>query len=170
MNMSMQMLGGDKKLISAPPENPKHKRPNDFNSSGPWPRVYSETVLLAVDDDLRVLKTIERLMSKSFDKILTAENALLAEWLLKNTSITHLVVDYDLGENDPNGFKLITKWRTQYPQIGKGIIFTGQEGLTNRAPDYVDLVVNKSADVEVLRAALGMTNEKSEHKPNRMED
>ncbi|MCP4601447.1 MAG: response regulator [Proteobacteria bacterium] len=97
-----------------------------------------EIVLVVIDDDL-VLKLCERTLPAHFNEIYFALNPDEAKDYLINHRITHLVVDYDLGNDEteqpyPNGYTLAQKWIREYPTIEHAIIFTGE------GPEYPQLL------------------------------
>ena len=133
------------------------KPTQSLEKAGSWPATAFEgSTILLVDDNEQVLKTLSRVLDKYFDNILVAPNSVHAKWLLSNTNVSHVVCDYNLGHDDPDGFNLVSSWRQQYKQIKKSKIYSGSSGLENSSPKHVDAVVDKSADVSVLLKALNV--------------
>ncbi|MCP4677493.1 MAG: response regulator [Deltaproteobacteria bacterium] len=100
-------------------------------------RIPDEVVLVVIDDEL-VLKLCERALPAHFNEIYFALNPDEATEHLINHRITHLVVDYDLGNDEtqqpyPDGYTLARGWIRDYSNIKHAIIFTGE------GPEYPHL-------------------------------
>ena len=70
--------------------------------------------------------------------------------------ITHVVCDYFLGNQFPNGSELLAKWRTGFPCIRVAVLLSGSE-LDAIAPEPgIDWVLSKPPDLGRLKHALGL--------------
>ena len=111
-------------------------------------------VLLIVDDDPRICRMLSRRLESSFDGFHTAGTPADAERKLKEESITHLICDFNLGEEAPNGTDLIAKWRSQYPSIERAVLFTSAPLNDKIKPAGVDALIHKTTDFNQLMEAL----------------
>jgi DNA-binding NarL/FixJ family response regulator len=83
-------------------------------------------------------------MGRNFDLVLTAENSYKAVTLLNSMNVTHLICDYWLGHNEPQGLELISVWRKKYPTIRRAILYTGTDLSDITLPLSVDRILSKT--------------------------
>ena len=125
-----------------------HQPPNG-DSRDEKPRV-----LLIVDDDPRICRMLSRRLESSFDGFHTAGTPADAEFKLKEESITHLICDFNLGEEAPKGTELIVKWRSLYPSIERAVLFASTHLDDKVKPAGVDTLIHKTTDFNQLMEAL----------------
>lgn len=105
----------------------------------------SRRVLLVVDDDISICKSLARLLGGCFEETMTAVDPVEAVSLLDTRLVTHIVCDYWLGHGNPLGIDLVTAWRRKYSTIQQAIIFTGNDIDSIPASFGVDEIISKSA-------------------------
>jgi DNA-binding NtrC family response regulator len=117
--------------------------------------VSSDRILLIVDDDEEIGLLFEVFLRACFAGIHLAKSSAEAEAILGAKRVTHVVSDFSIGENEPLGPALLSRWRSQYPSIQYAAIFTGAADRTaeGRAPG-VDEVFVKPAGFERLLSRL----------------
>ena len=71
---------------------------------------------------------------------------MVAEEILDNYPVTHLVLDYNLGGDSPCGLDLVSAWRRRYPMIGRVVLLTGARISMLDVPGDVDVAINKGED------------------------
>ncbi len=108
--------------------------------------------LLVVDDEPRICKHIARLLEKSFDSVRTATSQSEAEQVLGEARVTHLICDYNLGDDSPLGTELISEWRGRFPSIGLAVLFTASAGFHISTLPGVDRVFFKPGDIPEMIA------------------
>jgi DNA-binding response OmpR family regulator len=113
-----------------------------------------DALILLVDDDPLILKTVSRNLMRHGCKVLLAQDAAKAEHHLEAARVTHVLCDYDLGGTQPKGTELIVKWRVKYSAIETACIYTGAGIVT--APLGVDRILHKPTTSDGLLAALGL--------------
>ncbi len=91
-----------------------------------------------------------RLMSRHFSVVHSASSLTLADEILGNSPVTHIVVDYHLGIDSLYGTDVITTWRRRFPMISRVILLTGSRISTLDVPSDVDVVINKGGDPRYL--------------------
>jgi len=111
----------------------------------------SQKIVLLVDDEPLVLRSISRVLKRRFDVVLTASNQAEAEKHLEEHTVTHVVCDYHLGADQPRGTTLLSEWRGQHPGIERAVILTGtaRESIPP-APIGIDDILDKLCSQEVL--------------------
>lgn len=114
----------------------------------------SKGILLVVDDDPEMRKTLKRILSIHFDSVLTAGTPEEANEILSRHDVTQIVSDYDLGGNHPRGTELIVEWRKRYPSIRRALLFTATYLSESRIPEAVDHFFLKSENHNNLIKAL----------------
>ena len=97
---------------------------------------------------------LARLLARKFDAVFTAGTGEEADQILEQQSVTHLLVDYDLGPTAPCGEYLITVWRQKHPSIERALLVTGKRMSHIRFPPEVDLYLSKVEDPIYLFKAL----------------
>ena len=130
-------------------QSKSHHQPLDSDSRDRKPRM-----LLIVDDDPRICRMLSRRLESSFDGFHTAGTPADAEFKLKEESITHLICDFNLGEEAPKGTDLIAKWRSQYPSIERAVLFTSAHLNDKIKPAGTDVLIHKTTDFNQLMEAL----------------
>lgn len=119
-----------------------------------------KNIVLLVDDQQLILKHLSRMLRSHFSQILTATTPAQAEQLLRQHEVTHIVCDYDLGDDKPRGTTLITQWRGQYSTIQRTVIMTGVEPSSLfPSPVGVDEILDKPYSLKQLLASLGIATE-----------
>lgn len=96
-----------------------------------------------------------RALGRHFSEVLTAADRTEAELVLEQHAITHLVCDWNLGEDYPRGTELVPLWRERWPSITKAVIFSGTSPEDITTSSMIDAVVDKTQGLEVLLEALG---------------
>ena len=114
----------------------------------------SDRILLVLDDEATVCRSLRRILSRSFDEILTAETPADAERILESRPVTHLLCDQLLGPGQPLGNDLAARWRPRYPSIEHVVLLTGADIRTLQIADEVDLVLPKTTELAELTSAL----------------
>jgi DNA-binding NarL/FixJ family response regulator len=115
-----------------------------------------ETIVLVVDDQPLVSRSLSRMLKRYFDEILIASTATEADQLLERHSVTHLISDCYLGDGLPLGVDLVPGWRRRCPTITKAVVFSGTDLRGHEIPPEVDQVVQKGIDRDELLEALGV--------------
>ncbi len=108
--------------------------------------------LLVVDDEPRICKLVARLLEKSFDSVHTATSQSEAERILGEERVTHLICDYNLGDNTPLGTELISEWRGRFPSIVLAVLFTASAAFQVKILPGVDKVFFKTRDIPEMIA------------------
>ncbi len=83
-------------------------------------------ILLLVDDEPAITEIIGVAVKRHFDAVYSATSGKGATEILDRHLVTHLVADYVLGLDEPNGATLIAAWRKVYPSIRFAAILTGR--------------------------------------------
>jgi len=117
-----------------------------------------DSLILLVDDDPLILRTVSRNLMRRGCKVLLAQDAAKAEHHLETARVTHVLCDYDLGSAQPTGTELIEKWRRAHRAIETACIYTGA-GLVV-APPWVDRILHKPTTTDGLLSALGIVAER----------
>jgi CheY-like chemotaxis protein len=100
-------------------------------------------VLLFVDDNSALHRGARTLLKSKFSHILTAGSDAEADVLLLTNPVTHLMVDYFLGDAN-TGDHCIRKWRALYPSIRQAILISGSVSEINQTD--IDAVYTKPFD------------------------
>ena len=111
-------------------------------------------ILLIVDDDPQVRKMLMRLFKHHFDAAFTAATPADAERILQENKVTHILSDYDLGEENPRGTELIIEWRRRYPLIQRVLLLSGSKLSISKIPDEVDRFIEKGSEPREILEAL----------------
>ena len=114
----------------------------------------SKETLLIIDDDPQVQRMLMRIFSDHFDVVLTAGTPDEVEAILEQKGVTHIISDYDLGQQYPSGTELIIGWRRQYPSIQRVLLLTGSRLSGADIPPEVDQYFSKGEDTKNLLRAL----------------
>lgn len=127
-----------------------------FNAPKGGGRRMLQRNLLIVDDEPLVARGLQRLLTINFDKVLVAHSAAEAQAILsrQNASITHVLCDHYLGEDQPVGFDLLPAWRARFAGIRVAVLLSGSEIRTMARRPEIDAFVAKPPDVAELREAL----------------
>ena len=112
--------------------------------------------LLVVDDEAGICRHMARLLRGCFDCVHTATSQSDAERVLREERITHLICDYNLGQNVPSGAELISEWRGRFPSIGRAVLFTGSSKSEISILPGVDRVFFKPMDLPELIATFSV--------------
>ncbi|HEY3451230.1 MAG TPA: response regulator [Myxococcales bacterium] len=83
-------------------------------------------VVLLVDDEPDITTLFRRVLKRSFDEVHVALSGKEAAEILAKRAVTHLVTDFFLGADEPQGTALVARWRTAYPSIRFAAVFTGR--------------------------------------------
>lgn len=83
-------------------------------------------VVLLVDDEPDITTLFKRVLKRSFDEVHVALSGAEAAEILASKPVTHVVTDFFLGVNEPQGTTLVAQWRAQYPNIRFAAVFTGR--------------------------------------------
>ena len=115
-------------------------------------------ILLLVDDEPDIMSLFRRVLRRSFDEIVFAENGAEARQALDQKQVTHVVSDFFLGADEPKGTTLLAGWRAQYPSLRFAAIFTGR-GASEEIDGQpgVDAVFSKPTGFEDLVQRLQTT-------------
>lgn len=113
-------------------------------------------VVLVVDDSESVRKSLSRVLSGTFERVLTAANPDEAEIHFAEHEVTHVVCDQVLGKNLPVGTDLVPDWRNRFSSIRSAVILTGSPLSEILRVDGVDAVLAKPASAAELFEALGI--------------
>ena len=108
--------------------------------------------LLIVDDEPRICKHLARLLEKSFYSVHTAVSQSEAELILGEERVTHLICDYNLGDDSPSGTELISEWRGRFPSIDLAVLFTASAEFQIKMLPGIDRVFFKPRDIPELIA------------------
>ncbi|HEY3448100.1 MAG TPA: response regulator [Myxococcales bacterium] len=109
-------------------------------------------ILLLVDDEPRITDLLRLVLKRSFDEVHTATSGEAASEILDEHPVTHVVADYVLGADEPNGATLLAAWRRIHPSIRFAAILTGRcsiEDLVGRPG--IDAAFEKPAADEVIQ-------------------
>ena len=112
--------------------------------------------LLVVDDEPRICKHLARLLERSFYSVHTATSQREAERILGEERVTHLICDYNLGDDSPSGAELISEWRGRFPSIGLAVLFTASAESQISILPGVDRVFFKPGDLPELIATFSV--------------
>jgi DNA-binding NtrC family response regulator len=112
-----------------------------------------EQTLLVFDDDRLTLRSLGRVLRGIFDQTLLVQNARQAEEMLSAHTVTHLLCDRRLAEQQ-TGDKFIQQWKERWPTIRYAALMTGDDVSPYRDIPQIDAVFNKPLDPSELRAAL----------------
>ncbi len=113
-----------------------------------------QKVVLLVDDDEQIRRSLERFLTPQFDIVFTASTPEEAQAILEREPVTSLICDLDLGPGLPNGLELLSRWRKEFPNIKRAVILSGSRIPAGASLESVDMVISKGADLSVLIAAL----------------
>jgi DNA-binding NtrC family response regulator len=81
--------------------------------------------LLIVDDRTDVLHALERFFALYFEQVMTAQDPLAAEKLLRERQPDLLLCDYWLGEEFPPSTEFLPRWRKDFPSLQRIVLMTG---------------------------------------------
>jgi response regulator RpfG family c-di-GMP phosphodiesterase len=98
--------------------------------------------LLIVDDQQDLELLFRRFLRKQFDHIYFANSAAVADALLGENTITHLVMDARLPDTS-SGNECIAVWRSKYSSIRFAGLFTGMSEFQNATIPGVDKIFLK---------------------------
>lgn len=109
-------------------------------------------VLLIVDDCEEIGRGLRRFLKHHFDAVHVATSPEQAEHYLEqpDTSPTHLLCDYYLGDDLPGGIELVRRWRERHDSIVSAALFSGSELADLPTGNGVDRVFRKPLDIEGL--------------------
>lgn len=113
-----------------------------------------------MDDEPRVRDALCRILAPFFGGVCSASRVEQADKLLSSQNVTHLLCDYWLGKDSPNGLELIQLWRRQYPFIERAVLITGVETRIHADPLFVDAVISKLSAPKTLLDALSGNEER----------
>lgn len=111
-------------------------------------------VLLVVDDDPIVARSVGRYLGRHFDAVYVVNDVVEAETLLARGNVTHIVCDHFLGEGSDRGLDVLPRWRIRFPGIGVAVLLSGSELKRLTMPDGIDAFVAKPPDPHELCRAL----------------
>jgi CheY-like chemotaxis protein len=114
----------------------------------------SPKILLVLDDEATVCRSLQRVLGKTFDEILTAETPADAETILGSRAVTHLLCDHLLGPGQPTGHDLATRWRAEHPSLEQVVLLTGADVSRLEVSDAIDRVLPKTTELPDLARAL----------------
>jgi CheY-like chemotaxis protein len=112
------------------------------------------TVLLVVDDDPIVARSVGRYLGRHFDAVHVVHDVVAAETFLARGDVTHIVCDHFLGEESERGLDVLPRWRICFPGIGVAVLLSGSELMRLVMPDGIDAFVPKPPDPHELCRAL----------------
>ena len=110
--------------------------------------------LLIVDDDPQIRKMLVRILSDDFDEVIVAATPAEAERKLMVYTVTHLVSDFNLGQDQPPGTELVVRWRKRHRSIERAVLFTGADLTEVEVPAEVDQYFLKDIDPLEIKKAL----------------
>ena len=113
-----------------------------------------KTTLLIVDDEELVCRGILRNFRRCFDQVYFATHPDDAERILRESEVTSLVCDYHLGESLPRGTELMARWRSAYPHIKKGVLYSGTDLSQVIGSKWIDSKISKSLPLSYLYHAV----------------
>ncbi|MCP4599821.1 MAG: response regulator [Proteobacteria bacterium] len=116
--------------------------------------VNAPRILLVVEDNGQVSKMLKNLLGQEFDVVLVADSPAVAELLLGDHTVTHLLCDRELGPGLPYGEALIREWRERYPSIRRALLVTGTAVAPCRLLDGIDCVLPKPVKIVRIVAEL----------------
>ncbi|MGC4117136.1 MAG: hypothetical protein QM765_21765 [Myxococcales bacterium] len=83
-------------------------------------------VALLVDDEPDITTLFRRVLKRTFDEVHVALSAQEAAEVLERSTVTHVVTDYFLGADEPQGTALVARWRADHPSIRFTAVFSGR--------------------------------------------
>ena len=83
-------------------------------------------VVLLIDDEPDITTLFRRVLKRSFDEVHVALSGKEAAEILQRNTVTHVVTDFFLGADEPQGTVLVAQWRALYPSIRFAAVFTGR--------------------------------------------
>ena len=116
-------------------------------------------IILVVDDHEGTARATARVLRMRFDTVHVAYSAAEAEEILAREPVTAVLCDHNLGKGLPTGVELIPKWREQYPEIARAVLYSGSLREEIDLPPEVDLYLAKVATMEQILGALGVERE-----------
>ncbi|MCP4605500.1 MAG: response regulator [Proteobacteria bacterium] len=122
---------------------------NEENPTEPSSDV-SREILLIVDDNPFVLKSLSRSLKNEFGEVNTAGSSSEAELILKEKQVTHVICDHHSEQDrywDPD---LIRVWRQRYPSIRRVLLLAISDMLEIDIPSEVDFVFTKPVSPKKL--------------------
>ncbi len=105
--------------------------------------------LLIVDDQQDLEFLFRRFLRKQFDQIYFANSAAVADVLLEQNTITHLVIDARLPDTF-SGSECIAIWRSRYSSIRFAGLFTGMSEFQNATIPGVNQIFLKPDGFDAL--------------------
>ena len=114
----------------------------------------SREILLIVDDDPQIRRMLMRFFKHHFDSALTAATPADAERILRENVVTHILLDFHLGYNNPRGTELVVDWRRRYPLIRKALLLSGTRLQDKQIPPEVDHYFMKPIEPKDVMEAL----------------
>lgn len=115
------------------------------------------TILLVLDDEATVCRSLRRILDRSFDEVCTAETPADAEVVLESRPVTHLLCDQLLGPGQQLGYDLATRWRASYPTIRRVVLLTGTDISGIHESTAIDCVLPKTTEIDEIAHALGIS-------------
>jgi response regulator RpfG family c-di-GMP phosphodiesterase len=110
-------------------------------------------VALVIDDDKFTRLMLGRALRQYFDSVFCAYDAAEASWLCETCPITHVVVDYDLGQ-EMSGPQVVKELKSIRPEIAKVVLCSGSPFDPATLPECIDAFVRKGDGVRGLLKAL----------------
>lgn len=80
---------------------------------------------LLIDGEPAMTEVIGMTLKRSFDEVYTATSGQTASEILEKDAVTHVVADYVLGADEPDGATFNATWCRRHPSIRFAAILTG---------------------------------------------
>lgn len=101
---------------------------------------------LIVDDRSEIRVSLQRLLSLSFEQVLTAGTPGEAEVILEQRRPRFLLCDYWLGDDHPPGIALLQAWRVRYTSLERVALMSGSEIAAFENCNGIDRIFEKPLD------------------------
>jgi CheY-like chemotaxis protein len=116
-------------------------------------KIGNKKVALVIDDDRFMRLMMGRALRPYFDAVYCAYDSTEAAWFCESYPVTHIIIDYDLGE-ERTGPQLVMQLKELRPGITKVILCSGSQFDPSTLPKCIDAYVLKNDGLRGVLAAL----------------
>lgn len=113
-------------------------------------RMFPLETLLVIDRDGKIAAQLQRELADIFRYIWVVSNVEEARKLLNNSVVMYLICNYFLGENEPNGFEIVSTIRSEFESLKRCLVIADSDAEIEEVPSEVDAVFPKTVSARSL--------------------